>query len=151
VRNDVTTTHDAPAAGPETGLAEIVEIMRRMYEVSTSDPIWLRRKKSITIQYEFVVDGALVVYHGTANGRDWSFDEGALPDEDCDVIMRTSPAVLNDVLFGVSGGREAMLSGEMSMRKAPDHPNLLLMRAMFNRYTKFQERGELADLTAPGE
>ncbi|HEX5121115.1 MAG TPA: hypothetical protein VFW65_38510 [Pseudonocardiaceae bacterium] len=130
------------------GLAGIVETLKAMTAVGARDRLWMRRKKNITIQYEFVADDAVHTYHSWVHDSDWKFGEGALADDDCDVILRTTPQVLNEVLTGVTGGREAMLNGTLSMRKAPSHPKLLLMRAIFNRYTKASERGDLVDLNA---
>jgi putative sterol carrier protein len=132
-------------------LAGIVETLKAMTAVGARDRLWLRRKKDITIQYEFVDGDAVHAFHSAVHGTDWTFGEGAQPDEDCDVILRTTPKVLSEVLTGVTGGREAMLSGALSMRKAPSHPKLLLMRAIFNRYTKAQERGELVDLNGEND
>ena len=143
-----TATPDADSLADAGSLDEIVQTLRAMTAVGARDRLWLRRKKDITIQYEFADGGQLHIFHSSVHGTDWQFAEGALPDEDCDVILRTTPSVLQNVLQGVTGGREAMLSGQLSMRKAPSHPKLLLMRAIFNRYTKAQERGELVDLNA---
>lgn len=129
-------------------LDDIVRTLREMTAVGARDRLWLRRKKYITIQYEFEDGDAVHAYHSSVQGTEWNFGEGALPDEECDVILRTTPQVLHDVLKGVTGGREAMLNGQLVMRKGPNHPKLLLMRAIFNRYTKSQERGELVDLNA---
>jgi putative sterol carrier protein len=129
-------------------LDDIVQRLAEMTAIGARDRLWLRRQKNIVIQYEFTDDDALHTYHSVVHGTEWKFGEGALPDQDCDVILRTTPTVLRDVLAGVTGGREAMLSGRLAMRKGPSHPKLLLMRAIFNRYTKAQERGELVDLNA---
>lgn len=133
---------------PTAELDDIVGRLREMTAVGARDRLWLRRQKNIAIQYEFSDSGDLHTYHSVVRGTDWTFAEGALPDADCDVILRTTPGVLRDVLTGVTGGREAMLNGKLSMRKGPSHPKLLLMRAIFNRYTKAQERGELVDLNS---
>lgn len=138
----------AETTATEIKLEDIVTVLRAMTEVGAEDPTWARRGRDITLQYEFVVDGEVHAFHTKARGTEWTFAEGALADEECDVILRTAPNVLHEVLLGVTNGREAMLSGQLSMRKAPNHPDLLLMRAMFNRYTKSRERGTLTDLGA---
>ncbi|GAA4548928.1 hypothetical protein [Amycolatopsis samaneae] len=127
-------------------LEAVLEILRAMHRITAEDPIWLRRGRRITILYEFEVDGELRSFRSTAEGSDWSFTEGTLSDDECNIVLRTDPAALYEVLHGVTGGREAMLSGRLSMRKDPEFPDLLLMRAMFNRYTKAKERGVLNDL-----
>jgi putative sterol carrier protein len=139
-------TEQISTPADQESLAGIAETLRAMTAVGARDRLWLRRKKDITIQYEFVDGETVHAFHSAVHGTDWQFGEGAKPDEECDVILRTTPKALSEVLTGVTGGREAMLNGTLSMRKAPSHPKLLLMRAIFNRYTKAQERGELVDL-----
>lgn len=123
-------------------LDDLVGVLRTMLIVNSRDPKWLRRGKRITVQYEFP-DGACWC---RAEGPDWTLEPGSLPDEQCDIVVRTSPDVLYGILHGSLGGREAMVSGKLRLRKAPPMPMLLVMRAMFNRYTKAAARGQLDDV-----
>ena len=123
---------------------DVVGVLRTMLIVNSRDPKWLKRGKKITVQYEFPEHGA---YWCRADGPDWTLEPGSLPDEQCDIVIRTSPDVLYGLLHGSLGGREMMTSGKLSLRKAPPMPMLLVMRAMFNRYTKAVTRGGLDGVT----
>lgn len=123
---------------------ELVGVLRTMLIVNSRDPKWLRRGRKITVQYEFPGHGA---YWCRAEGPDWVLEPGSLPDEECDIVVRTSPEALHGILHGSLGGREAMVSGRLSLRKAPAMPTLLVLRAMFNRYTKAAARGQLGEAT----
>jgi hypothetical protein len=148
VAEATTDRQPARAADGPSALELILEKLRAMTTIGSGDALWARRANDIAIQYEFAEPDGLRTYHSRVQGTSWTFGEGALADEECDVILRTTPQVLDDVLTGVAGGREAMLNGQLSMRKAPSHPKLLQMRAIFNRYTKSQARGDLIDLNA---
>jgi hypothetical protein len=136
-----------PAAGRdvpvEITLDDVLGTLRAMLAVNSSDPGWLRRSRRITVQYEFLDGDRIRPYHCRVDGPMWTLRPGALPDGDCDVIVATAPATLHGILHGSLGGREAMVSGRLRLRKAPSMPMLLVMRGMFNRYTKAVARGTL--------
>lgn len=130
----------------QTTLDRTVETIRSMLEITAANPKWINRNRSICVQYEFPAqdgvggndeDGDSARSIVTRIDRDrWELIEGTVPDEECDVIVTASAATLYGILHGELGGREAMVSGRMNLRKAPSVRNLLLMRAMFNMYTK---------------
>ena len=127
----------------EVTLEDVLGTLRAMLAVNSGDPGWLRRSRRITVQYEFSDGDRVHPYHCRLDGPQWTLAPGALPDADCDVIVATAPATLQGILRGSLGGREAMVSGRLRLRKAPSMPMLLVLRGMFNRYTKALARGTL--------
>jgi hypothetical protein len=135
---------DVPVDVPvDVTLDDVLDTLRTMLVITSNDPKWLRRGRRITVQYEFEDGGRSLPYHCRSDGPKWTLTPGALPDGDCDVIVATTPATLHGILHGELGGREAMVSGRLRLRKAPSMPMLLVMRGMFNRYTKAAARGTL--------
>ncbi|MEN3361638.1 MAG: hypothetical protein V7637_5620 [Mycobacteriales bacterium] len=132
-----------PDAPVDVTLDEVLDTLRTMLVITSTDPKWLRRGRQITVQYEFTDGDRSLPYHCRSEGPKWTLVPGALPDSDCDVIVATAPATLHGILHGELGGREAMVSGRLRLRKAPSMPMLLVMRGMFNRYTKAAARGTL--------
>jgi putative sterol carrier protein len=118
--------------------------IRTMLELNSVNEKWLKKRRRISVQYEFTVGDATHSYYCVADGPRWTFTEGTLPESECDVILETTPDILSDILHGRLGGREAIVSGKLNMRRAPSMPMLLMMRGMFNRYQKAVARGEVA-------
>jgi len=134
---------DSPMPAIPKPVGDLIDVLRTMLIVNSRDEKWLRKDRQVTIQYEFAEEEGDFPYHCRLAGAAWTFEPGSLPDEECDIIMLTSAESLSRILHGQLGGREAITSGKMNLRKAPPMPTLLLLRAMFNRYTKAEARGTL--------
>lgn len=63
--------------------------------------------------------------------------------EAADIVIRAHPHTLHRLISGDLGGREAIASGLLDIRRAPSVPKLLVMRALFNTYRKALRRGEI--------
>ncbi len=138
-------------AGPkmqEPGIPEsvrdLVKVLRAILTISSRDEKLLKRATSITIQYELLEGEGVYPYYCRSDGAHWELAPGSLPEEECDIIVRTFAEDLTEILQGGLSGREAIASGKMSLRKAPSMPMLLVMRAMYNRYAKAQTAGRLS-------
>lgn len=125
-------------------LDRTIETIRSMLDITAANPKWISRGRSICVQYEFPWEDTARAYVTRIDRDHWEMTEGAAPDDECDVIVAASAETLFGILHGELGGREAMVSGRMDLRKAPSVRNLLLMRSMFNLYTKSVLRGEAA-------
>lgn len=127
-----------PAEPEPAELAEVLGTLRAMLAFNCGDP--RARGKPVAVQYEFVTPSGPVSYYCTCRDDEWDLRAGTLPAGHADVIIRTAPDALLAVISGTLGGREAVMSGRMDLRKAPSMPKLLAMRGMFNRYAKAQAR-----------
>ena len=76
-------------------------------------------------------------------------EEGGIPYDDADIVIRTEPLTLHRLTNGDLGGREAIVSGRLDIRKAPSMPKLLFMRSLFNGYKKARLRAEAATEASP--
>lgn len=132
----------------QTMLDQTIATIRSMLEITAANPKWISRNRSICVQYEFPGEDGARSYVTRIDRDQWELIEGAAPDDECDVIVTASAETLYGILHGELGGREAMVSGRMDLRKAPSVRNLLLMRAMFNMYTKSVLRAEKPALRA---
>ncbi len=119
-------------------IEEIIGELRAMIEHNKTNPGIIQRAFNIplTVLYEFNVNGKIESYYFTLQGNVGSLDPGALPYDESDVVIRTTPDAVHQILDGTLSGREAVVSGRMEVIKAPSMPKLLMMRAMFNRYRK---------------
>ncbi|PRX46634.1 hypothetical protein B0I33_107211 [Prauserella shujinwangii] len=127
---------------------EIVGELREMIEVSLRNPTTLRRLlgNSIVIQYQFVRPGGDVVPYvlTVADGRG-GVEPGEVPEQDADLVIRTEPITQHRITSGELGGREAVVSGMLDIRKAPSMPKLVFLRSMFNQYKKARLRADPPD------
>lgn len=119
-------------------LDEVLDVLGEMMAFNSADP--RGNGKQVTVQYEFVTPSGVSPYYCRASGADWELAQGSLPDGDADVILRATPQALLAIIKGEVGGREAVMSGALDLRKAPSMPKLIAMRGMFNRYAKAQAR-----------
>lgn len=141
---------DTPTSTPTPTPAEIAEQLQAMLAVSQASPGFAQRMthRSVVVQFELVADGDVVPYHLWLSGVDGAVSPGARDHDDCDIVIRTDPATLHRLLEGELGGREAIISGRLDIRKAPSMPKLLVMRSLFNRYTKARRSGRVVDVAA---
>jgi hypothetical protein len=124
---------------------DIVGELRQMLDVSSGNPTLLQRLgNGLTVLYEFSVpDGDPVPYLMTVRPQERSVTPGAVAYDDADVVIRAEPITLHRLTSGDLSGREAIVGGLLDIRKAPSLPKLLQMRALFNRYKKALQRGEV--------
>ena len=124
---------------------DIVGELRQMLDVSSGNPTLLQRLGTgLTVLYEFSVpDGDPVPYLMTVRPQERSVTPGAVAYDDADVVIRAEPITLHRLTSGDLSGREAIVGGLLDIRKAPSLPKLLQMRALFNRYKKALQRGEV--------
>lgn len=137
-------SHSGTAA-PVT-VAEVVAELAEMVDVSRSSPTIVQRLlgQSLVVAYEFTGDGAEVQpYVLRVGGQTWGVEPGPVDPDAADIVIRTAPQTLHQLTSGTLGGREAIVSGLLDIRKAPSMPKLLLMRALFNRHKKARLRGEV--------
>lgn len=131
-------------------VADVVTELSEMVEVSRTSPTITQRLlgSTLTILYEFQgPEGGCEPYVLRIGGDDWSVRPGRIAPEQADIVIGTTPDTLHRLTNGELGGREAMVSGLLDIRKAPAMPKLLLMRALFNRHKKARQRGELPAMT----
>lgn len=133
-----------PEQAGRSALDRTIATIRSMLEITAANPKWINRNRAICVQYEFPGEDGVRSYATRIDRDRWELIEGAVPDDECDVIVTASAETLYGILQGDLGGREAMVSGRMDLRKAPSVRNLLVMRAMFNMYTKSVQRAEAA-------
>jgi hypothetical protein len=126
---------------------QIAAELRAMLDVASTSPSLVQRtlKQPLTVSYEFLDQDAIRPFHLRLAGGVGTLQEGALDYEQCDVVVRTTPLALHRILNGDLGGREAVVSGILDVRKAPSMAKLMQLRALFNRYLKARKRGELTD------
>lgn len=124
---------------------DIVGELRQMLDVSSGNPTLMQRLgNGLTVLYEFSVpDGDPVPYLMTVRPQERSVTPGAVAYDDADVVIRAEPITLHRLTSGDLSGREAIVGGLLDIRKAPSLPKLLQMRALFNRYKKALQRGEV--------
>jgi hypothetical protein len=133
---------------------EIVVELRQMLEVNRGNTTLSQRMagRSLTVLYEFRVAGAdAVPYLLTVAPDRRAIEPGAVPYDGVDIVIRAEPLTLHRLTSGDLSGREAIVGGLLDIRKAPSLPKLLQMRAMFNRYKKALQRGEIAPPPAAGD
>jgi hypothetical protein len=134
----------------EMTIEDVVAELRDMLEVSRRNPTLAQRLGggALTVLYEFQTGGPEPTPYLLTVERDRrAIEPGAIPYEQADIVIRTEPLTLHRLTSGELGGREAIVSGLLDIRKAPSMPKLLLMRSLFNRYKKALQRGEI---TGPG-
>ena len=131
---------------------EIVAELSEMLMLGADSPSIVRRTRNggLTVLHELRDGERIVPYHYRLVAGVGTLAPGALQYEDCDIVIRTTPTALHRILSGELGGREAVASGLLDLRKAPSMPKLLILRALFNRYLKAHKRGE-AGARAGGE
>jgi hypothetical protein len=135
-------------------VGEIVVELRQMLEVSRGNPTLTQRLAggSLTVLYEFrVPDADSVPYLLTVAPDRRAIEPGAVPYDKVDIVIRAEPLTLHRLTSGDLSGREAIVGGLLDIRKAPSLPKLLQMRALFNRYKKALQRGEITPPTPAGE
>lgn len=125
---------------------DIVGELRQMLDVSGGNPTLLQRLGAgLTVLYEFTVPGGdPVPYLMTVRPQERSVTPGAVDYAAADVVIRAEPITLHRLTSGDLSGREAIVGGLLDIRKAPSLPKLLQMRALFNRYKKALQRGEVS-------
>lgn len=128
-------------------VTEIVAELRGMLALAGDSPSIVRRtqRSALTVLHELVDDrGEIVPWSYRLAAGVGTLTPGALDYDACDIVIRTTPADLHRILSGELGGREAVVSGILDLRKAPSMAKLLVMRALFNRYLKLRRGGEPA-------
>jgi hypothetical protein len=107
-------------------------------------------KGSLSVLYEFQAeDGSVESYVMRIQPGMRGVEEGGIPYDDADIVIRTEPLTLHRLTNGDLGGREAIVSGRLDIRKAPSMPKLLFMRSLFNGYKKARLRAEAATEASP--
>ena len=131
-------TGPGPASATVTA-ADIVAQLREMLAAGRGNDTLARRLEggSLTILFEFPEP-----YTMTVTADDRRVEEGAVPYDDADIVIRAEPLTLHRLTSGELGGREAIVGGLLDIRKAPELNKLLLMRGMFNVHKKARARGE---------
>jgi hypothetical protein len=124
---------------------EIVAELRTMLDLGRTSPSVVRRtqRQPLTVAYEFVDADGVHPYHLRIAAGAGTLTAGALSHDEADIVVRTSPTAMHRLLNGDLGGREAVVSGILDLRKAPSMPKLLVLRALFNTYLKAHKRGAL--------
>jgi hypothetical protein len=129
-----------PPSSPETmTAADVVAELREIVAAGRGNGTLARRLDggSLTVLFEFPEPYTMVV-----TGDDRRVEEGGVPYEDADVVIRAEPLTLHRLTSGELGGREAIVGGLLDIRKAPELSKLLLMRGLFNVHKKARARGE---------
>jgi hypothetical protein len=142
-------TSESSAETPTT-VEEVVAQLAEMVGVSRANPTIAQRLlgQTLSVQYEFEApDGSTRPYVMRVGGSRWDVEPGRMPPDSVDIVIGTSPDTLHRLTSGALGGREAVVSGLLDIRKAPSMPKLLLMRALFNRHKKARLRGEIEATT----
>lgn len=127
------------STAPSMTIAELVAELEDMLEATRANSSILSRLGSdrMSVCYELVdVDGTVHPYLMSINGTDRHVRALDEVDEDADVVLRATPMTLHNVTTGAMGGRDAIMSGQMDIKKAPSLPKLLVMRGLFNQYKK---------------
>jgi len=108
-------------------------------------------RSPVTVLYELSDGDGFRSYHTRIAGDESRFAEGALDYAECDVVIRTTPEALHRILAGELAGREAVMSGALDIRKVPSMQKLMVLRALFSRYTKARRRQASGDCVVAGE
>ncbi|MEO3813431.1 hypothetical protein ABGB17_30910 [Sphaerisporangium sp. B11E5] len=122
---------------------EAVAELREMLAASGSNTTIADRlaRGSLSVLYEFLgPDGAVEPYVMRVRRDLREVAAGAVPYDQADIVIRTEPLTLHRLTSGELGGREAIVSGRLDIRKAPSMPKLLFMRSLFNSYKKTRLR-----------
>lgn len=133
---------------PPTTIAQIAAQLEEMLVAYQQNPTLTRRLlgQRLRVLYEFLPHehGAqhqeIVTYLLAIEPDRASVERRSAPYDEVDVVVRTTPDTLRRVTSGELGGREAMVSGLLDLRKTPSMPKLLLMRALFTAYKKARLR-----------
>jgi hypothetical protein len=134
-------------------VAEIAAELDDMVASSSNNPTLTQRLlgRRLTVLYEFIppehpaeAEPATVPYLLTMAPERCTVEPVSAPYDTVDVVIRATPDTLHRMTSGELGGREAMASGLLDIRKAPSMPKLLLLRALFNAHKKAQLRAAAA-------
>jgi putative sterol carrier protein len=131
------------SAASSMTVAELVTELEDMLEKTLASSTLLSRlgRDQLTVCYELVdADGTVHPYLMSIRGTERGIRALEAVAEDADVVLRATPMTLHNVTTGAMGGREAIMSGQMDIKKAPSLPKLLLMRGLFNQYKKIRAR-----------
>ncbi|GIH22229.1 hypothetical protein Aph01nite_05390 [Acrocarpospora phusangensis] len=134
-------------------VAEAVAELRDMLAASGGNPTIADRlaRGSLSVLYEFEnPDGTIEPYLMRVRRDLREVAPGAVSYDEADIVIRTEPLTLHRLSNGELGGREAIVSGRLDIRKAPSMPKLLFMRSLFNSYKKHRLRTEADAQTTPG-
>ncbi|MFC5753275.1 hypothetical protein [Actinomadura rugatobispora] len=129
----------SPTSPESMTAADVVAELREIVAAGRGNDTLARRLEggSLIVLFEFPEP-----YTMRVSGDDRRVDEGGVPYEDADVVIRAEPLTLHRLTSGELGGREAIVGGLLDIRKAPELNKLLLMRGMFNVHKKARARGE---------
>lgn len=120
-------------------VAEAVAELRDMLAATEGNHTIAARlaRQSLSMLYEFHgADGAVEPYLMKIDEAGWNITPGPVPYDEVDIVIRTEPLTLHRLTNGELGGREAIMSGRLDIRKAPSMPKLLFMRSLFNNHKK---------------
>lgn len=132
-------------------VAEAVAELREMLAASGANPTIASRlaRGSLSVLYEFQgPDDTIEPYVMRVSPDVREVEPGGVPYDEADIVIRTEPLTLHRLSNGELGGREAIVSGRLDIRKAPSMPKLLFMRALFNSHKKMRMRAEAAQQEA---
>jgi hypothetical protein len=124
---------------------DVVDELAEMVRISRTSPTITQRLigRALVVLYEFIEPGgSLSPFVMRVGGRRWGIEPGSIDPAEADIVIRTSPDTLHRLTSGALGGREAIVSGLLDIRKAPSMPKLLMMRALFNQHRKSRLRAE---------
>lgn len=124
-------------------VAEAVAELREMLAASGGNPTIADRlaRGSLSVLYEFQSpDGTVEPWLMRVRRDLREVEPGGVPYDEADIVIRTEPLTLHRLTNGELGGREAIVSGRLDIRKAPSMPKLLFMRSLFNSYKKTRMR-----------
>jgi hypothetical protein len=140
----------------ELTIEDLAGELRDMLAVSQRHPTMSARLfgQRLRVLYEFLPatgepSAEPVPYLLTVSPEGSGVAPGGAPESEVDIVIRATPQTLHRVINGDLGGREAMASGLLDIRKAPSMPKLLVMRALFNGYKKARLRGDLPATSQP--
>lgn len=144
--------NDQNATSPTMSVDDLVIELTEMLEVSRRDPGILERLAGghLSICYELIAEDDQISPHlMTIDGAERSIVPISDTDQDADIVLRAAPLTLHDLTSGDLNGREAIMSGQLDIKKAPSLPKLLMMRGLFNQYKKALARGEVGPSSTP--
>lgn len=134
-------------------IQDLVAELREMAALGRQHQTLARRLlgQNLRIRYELLPAAGEppVPYLMTVTAERSAVEPADPPYDDVDIVVRATPETMHRVINGGLGGREAMVSGLLELRKAPSMPKLLLMKGLFNRYKKARARGELVPAAPP--
>lgn len=135
---------------PAMTIEDIAAELKDMLEATLRNPTVIQRilRQRLTVLYEFLPPDAaetdseppIVPYLLVISPERSGVTAASAPYQDVDVVVRTTPDTLHRVTNGELGGREAVVSGQLDIRKVPSMPKLLLLRALFNVHKKSRLR-----------